>query len=42
MSDLMYDPNVCRNISLDIRYFLFIVDKFAGAGYLVEEMEIVN
>ena len=42
MSDLMYDPVVCRNISIDIRYFLFIVDKFAGAGYLVEEMEIVN
>ena len=42
MSDLMYDPNVCRNISLDIRYFLFIVDKFAGAGYLVDEMEIVG
>ncbi len=42
MSDLMYDPNVCRNISIDIRYFLFIVDKFAGAGYLVEEMDLVN
>jgi len=42
MSDLMYDPQVCRNISLDIRYFLFIVDKFAGAGYLVDEMDIVN
>ena len=42
MSDLMYDPNVCRNISLDIRYFLFIVDKFAGAGYLVDEMKLVK
>jgi len=42
MSDLMYDPDVCRNISLDIRYFLFIVDKFAGAGYLVDEMTIVE
>ena len=42
MSDLMYDPNVCRNISLDIRYFLFIVDKFAGAGYLVDEMDLVE
>lgn len=42
MSDLMYDPNVCRNISLDIRYFLFIVDKFAGAGYLLDEMELVK
>lgn len=42
MSDLMYDPEVCRNISLDIRYFLFIVDKFAGAGYLLDEMNLVK
>ena len=42
MSDIMYDPNVCRNISLDIRYALFIIDKFAGAGYLLDEMEIVK
>jgi len=42
MSDLMYDPKVCRNISIDIRYFLFVVDKFAGAGYLVEEMDLVK
>ena len=42
MSDLVYDPVVCRNISMDLRYFLFIVDKFAGAGYLVDEMELVE
>jgi hypothetical protein len=42
MSDLMYDPAVCRNISLDIRYCLFIIDKFAGAGHLVREMTIVQ
>ena len=42
MSDLMYDPDQCRNISLDIRYCLFIVDKFAGAGHLVEEMTIIE
>ena len=42
MSDLMYDPEVCRNISIDIRYFLFIVDKYAGAGYLLEEMNLVK
>jgi hypothetical protein len=40
MSDLMYDPEHCRNIILDIRYALFIIDKFAGAGYLLDEMEI--
>ena len=42
MSDIMYDPKVCRNISLDIRYALFIIDKFAGAGYLLNEMNIVK
>ncbi|MBU0486852.1 MAG: S46 family peptidase [Bacteroidetes bacterium] len=40
MSDIMYDPAQCRNIVLDIRYVLFIIDKFAGASYLLEEMEI--
>ena len=42
MSDLVYDPDQCRNIALDIRYALFIIDKFAGAGYLLKEMEIVK
>ena len=42
MSDLMYDPEVCRNISLDIRYFLFVVDKYAGAGYLLDEMTLIQ
>jgi hypothetical protein len=40
MSDIMYDPSMCRNIVLDIRYCLFIMDKYAGAGHLVEEMKI--
>lgn len=42
MSDLMYDPDQCRNISLDIRYCLFIVDKMAGAKRLIDEMTIVQ
>ncbi len=42
MSDEMYDPDMCRNISVDIRYILFIVDKFAGAGYLLDEMKLVS
>ena len=42
MSDIMYNPDQCRNISVDIRYVLFIVDKFAGAGYLIDEMDIVR
>ena len=42
MSDLNYDPNQCRNISLDMRYVLFIIDKFAGAKNIIHEIEIVN
>ncbi len=42
MSDLYYDASRCRNISLDTRYFLFIVDKFAGANNLIEEMDIIE
>ncbi len=42
MSDLMFNPEQCRNISLDIRYALFIIDKFAGAAYLLDEMTIVE
>lgn len=42
MSDLSYDPSICRNISVDIRYVLFIIDKFAGAGHLVDEMTLVE
>ena len=42
MSDLMFNPEQCRNISIDIRYALFIIDKFAGAGYLLDEMTLVE
>jgi len=42
MSDINYDPNICRNIMVDIRYVLFIIDKFAGASNLIEEMKIVK
>ncbi len=42
MSDLMYDPSQCRNITLDIRYCLFIIDKYAGAKRLIDEMKIIN
>ncbi len=41
MSDINYDPSICRNIMVDIRYVLFIADKFAGAGHLVKEMKLV-
>lgn len=42
MSDINYDPSICRNIMVDIRYVLFIIDKYAGAGHLVQEMKLVQ
>jgi len=42
MSDYQYDPEQCRNIALDIRYTLFVVDKFAGCKRLIDEMTIAN
>lgn len=42
MSDIRFDPAKCRNISMDMRYMLFIVDKYAGAAHLLEEMHIVS
>lgn len=42
MSDLNYDPSICRNIMVDARYVLFIVDKYAGAKHLIKEMKLVR
>lgn len=42
MSDVMFDPNYCRNIALDIRYALFIIDKYAGAKNLIDELVILR
>ncbi|OFY61977.1 MAG: peptidase S46, partial [Bacteroidetes bacterium RBG_13_43_22] len=41
-SDMDFNPDQSRNISLDIRFALFIIDKYAGAGYLLKEMTIIN
>ena len=41
-SDVMFEPDLQRCINVDIRYVLFIVDKYGGAGYLVDEMTIVK
>jgi hypothetical protein len=40
--DLVFDADLKRTINVDIRYVLFIVDKFAGAGHLLSEMKIVR
>ena len=42
MSDMQYSPEICRNIAVDIRYVLFIIDKYAGAQHLIDEMEIIR
>jgi hypothetical protein len=42
MSDIYYSPEICRNIMVDIRYVLFIIDKFAGADNLINELKIIN
>ncbi|WP_396182881.1 S46 family peptidase [Flavobacterium sp.] len=42
MSDVYYDPAICRNIMVDVRYILFVIDKYAGAKYLVDEMKVVQ
>lgn len=42
MSDMNYDPEICRNIMVDVRYILFIIDKYAGAKHLIDEMELVH
>lgn len=42
MSDYYYDPSISRNIMVDIRYVLFIVDKYAGAQHLIDEMKLVH
>jgi hypothetical protein len=42
MSDMNYDPEICRNIMVDMRYVLFIVDKYAGATRLIDEMKLVH
>ncbi|HNR08358.1 MAG TPA: S46 family peptidase [Saprospiraceae bacterium] len=42
MSDIHYDASICRNIMVDIRYVLFIIDKYAGAGHLIREMKLVH
>ena len=41
MSDIFYSPEICRNIMVDIRYVLFIVDKYANAENLIKELKII-
>ena len=40
--DIAFEPELQRCIGVDVRYVLFIIDKFAGASWLLDEMEIVG
>ncbi|PHQ57363.1 MAG: serine protease [Lutibacter sp.] len=42
MSDLYFDADIVRSIMVDIRYVLFIIDKYAGATNLIDEMTLVH
>ena len=42
MSDIYYSPEICRNIMVDVRYILFIIDKYAGAKNLIQELSIIT
>lgn len=42
MSDYYYDPSISRNIMVDIRYVLFIMDKYANAQHLIDELKLVR
>ena len=42
MSDLKFQDEYVRTISVDIRYVLFVIDKYAGAQNLIDELEIVR
>ena len=42
MSDINYDPSICRNIMVDIRYVLWLIEKLGEAPHLVAEMSVVE
>ncbi len=42
MSDYNYDPEICRNIMVDVRYIMFIIDQYAGAKRIIKEIDFVH
>ncbi|WP_374443293.1 S46 family peptidase [Epilithonimonas sp.] len=42
MSDINYDPKLCRNIMVDTKYILFVIDKYADAKWLINEMKVIK
>ena len=42
MSDYMFDASRCRNVVVDIRYVMWVMDKYSGAKHLVDEMTLMK
>ncbi|MCX7697677.1 MAG: S46 family peptidase [Bacteroidales bacterium] len=42
MSDLYYDSSICGNVVVDIRYCLWVIDKYANADYILKEMQLIR
>jgi len=42
MSDVVYNPEICRNIMVDIRYVIWVIDVYAEADYLLNEMRLIK
>jgi len=42
MSDYNYDPEICRNVMVDARYIMFVIDRFAGAKRIIKEIDFVH
>jgi hypothetical protein len=42
MSDVLFDGTRCRNIMVDARYVLWVIDVYGGARHLVDEMTVVR
>ena len=42
MSDINYNPEICRNISVDIRYVVFLIDKLGNAQNIIKELDLVR
>ena len=40
--DVIFDDQLQRTINVDIRYVLFLIDKFAGASHIIDELTIVK
>ncbi len=40
--DVAFEPQLQRCIAVDVRYVLFIIDKFAGAGWLLDELSFAR